>query len=1199
MIQNNASGIFKDVAYIKVKTLFIIKLGNDKMLYQVGKNEITESIRKLIALEDNNLVGNANYAVEPFPIDDIILELLKNVELQEDFSSNNHFKALLDKYKTDHPGFMYTYRQLIADGWIRVVYGRVIIPYIPSRLIEVFEKYTYTDDSVVAFLLWYKKRLKRAELSVKICATPIEIIEKWKTIYPDLYDISWFEERYIDHMDDGWYLCPHYSHDDLFIKAMAKYWRLCKKKDEMSSWLEIAFRIHCPYTVYKYLNDIDLERLLALLIDKFTKSGKCNVSQVKRWITKSECLQYSNFPKEETKFNKNIFSDIWADDIIREERGYSERLLFKQPPEEAQDFVIHVIMHNLDRLSPEDLGRVSKVIISYDKALLLNDILPNEPENIAVMLLDENLIFIAIRSIVHYYKTNGRLSSDYLRTVENILEKSIETIRSNGHHPSADVLCTILMYLFEDAYISNMGRKFGKRVFDYACKLIGENFDNKLCAIADCFLSTLSTVDDYLLYKHIITLVSCYDMWFNKEEALSKTREKEMCEKMLSVIRTGLKRVLKISFRHFPIVVFDCLPDSVCRDMFDKYVSGESLSTQKDILYPKEIKKLVQEKDDQKENRYGVLFWLYILTQINKRDMVSAAIDIEYEIFSEVCIGEKALFSFDYVEVTNKAYEILNECLNQISGRLNECKSELVKLCCNPVADLVLNYRWIKDDGLRKAILETIQKRATNEDIYDSVIYDYKLTTYLLDTEGLDILYNQAFEHIQERAKTSKSEQWIPLLNHCLLKEKQYDEIVDGTVATSDYYIILAKWQRDGKSRLIYDALKRVIMNNDSNKYLPGASINSMLFLLADAEEFREGKSSVFDEYSLRKEAQSLNKKLVEERFWAFSEEAIRKYIYLYGLFLKTLDIFDYREIADTLSQTALNGEAVDIYADILAYDNNGASDSVINMTESSALYPSDEEIARAIISFRSFLIDKKGTFYYSIKRISVDPQIITKVFLTDRLLDALKIFDAFGPQVSGPEYDKNREDTITQLLREVFNRANADRFSLSVSDQNQAGTKGILKNGMSATPEIDLTIQYDGSAEVIVEALRLEKKTSKAVIQDHLRKTMGNNYRYHSFSFMLLYGVVGDCEDCWKKYEENILKYTLDMASSGSIKINNTEKKAFGDEIDDYYKKLYPGNHVIRQIVDYSYGAAHYTHEIIHIYADVSRLRLAALRQA
>ena len=314
---------------------------------------------------------------------------------------------------------------------------------------------------------------------------------------------------------------------------------------------------------------------------------------------------------------------------------------------------------------------------------------------------------------------------------------------------------------------------------------------------------------------------------------------------------------------------------------------------------------------------------------------------------------------------------------------------------------------------------------------------------------------------------------------------------------------------------------------------------------------------------------------------------------------MKTLDIFDYREIADTLSQTALNGKAVDIYADILAYDNNGASDSVINMTESSALYPSDEEIARAIISFRSFLIDKKGTFYYSIKRISVDPQIITKVFLTDRLLDALKIFDAFGPQVSGPEYDKNREETIARLLREVFNRANADRFSLSVSDQNQAGTKGILKNGMSATPEIDLTIQYDGSSEVIVEALRLEKKTSKTVIQDHLRKVMGNNYRYHSFSFMLLYGVTSDCELCWKKYEDNILQNTSDMPSSGSIKIISTEKKPFGDRIDEYYKTLYPGNHIIRQIVNYSYEAINYTHEIIHIYADVARLRLAALRQA
>lgn len=1122
--------------------------------------------------------GNADM---DFPLEDILLEFYKHASVGIDVYSLEHLSERMEEYRLEHAEFDCSLEDLTEGGWISVLMGRWENALDDGRVLEGEALEQYPDGEILAFLAWLKKEEPKRFLSVEV-HDPEKVLKKWREVYPNVWEISDFDKKYLFCIEGKYYAGSGYMWDEHVDRALAKLWMIYRE-EQFQRWLDIARGVKGTGRILEFLDDESAASLLECLCSACLYPYDVpSWRAMDRYYGRTRMLENRKYAREPEEYG--CFG-TWSGNRVFDANWYSQHAFETLVRKPVHEYDFHLVLTGIIQyfrlLSDEEAYRVGPYLNAFDQIGGCTFGRSMSAENIYELLTNGNTMFLGFRTLA------AELPKDRPEElVMEIMEAILEAGSKTCGFLQAEEIGSCLLYLMERE-MRHGGRK-GNMLLRFV-ELTGREDCFKEIAEGMCgyFAGLLELKEDVKWTRGFHLLLLCMDRWFYQD---TKLQALPAFGKMRNLLWNGFRAIFDGSHKYAVYLHREYFTPPICYDLYRNYIVPRKSSVKRKMLLPMEQ---IHDTDSQNlityQYRLLLVFLYHIRSQQEKEDVaVKSAL---LEALENVLLDDSPIFDYSKIQIFSTE-EVLQQCIGMLSCKDETEKRLMEEMLKSNVPELLIYYHAAKDEWFQEKLLLEISQKASEDSLN---VFEDDRAVDLVILHRIECLYPAVRKRLNHKLdvwekRGVKNSAFAERARHqlCWLQYEmgQYEEILSGenTFFQAVIYMDAEPYKDFWKADRLWINLLR---KRGEKKYACSVFLNYLLLLnreLADTSDSDTEHISY-----LRRQTGWITDIIEREEIEKWSRKDQEEYCQLI-VWNRKLQGMDYlQSLYDYKGKYQISLTA----KDFLEEEKEEPDVSVV----SERMDYTEEDMVNVLSRFFSMDQKPRSRVYYKSRGIRADRDM-EQVLLVDKLLGACAALQHYGPQLvfektvekeCGMEEKQRKlyENYVTQLLREIFNLAYGEWYDMTIHDQQEMGTTGRMAGGRKSPAQIDLVTYRCRRACEIVEAFVLEETTPKKVFKDHVGKALGNNICREPLSFLILYGNAKDNEKAFSRYRNYLENEFLKSAEAADIAGTEFPELRKAPYYMEEIMEKYHGFRFIRQKITFSSGREQ---EILHIFVDIAK---------
>lgn len=663
---------------------------------------------ELITFENNKPHWHGE--LYPFPLDEILFQLLKQCKLDSIWDVPENLEALIQTYNSTHNDAAISSALLIETGAIEQMFGRwnltghIMQGYLP--LVETSEQKQLLD-----FLLWLQDQLPIDSSAVYV-ENAESVLEQLRQIYPDLPAKEWFVKKHIFAEDMHHLYTFEHLDKDAVSRAFARLFMLQETKQEKERWAEIAHQLRAPAETLDFLPkekrivaaNVLAQRLCSSKIPSAEDENRCI-----QWYSMLERRDLSN----KSKINYRLLHDgASVDNVLFAENSKDLFLRLNFHQSICWNLELKAAINNIDDLE-KNLQVNTLKILGDTHALGLLTLMPLSAA-VCVRLLDfEPTRFLALQTLAltnRESEHNGNPAAG--NCILSWIHFAVERLPETDTVP----LTQLLIYLAEYAYRPGKAWQADKQLLNAALNELTNFYYSKrslLIAMARQLIGRLETTKE-LDWSRIFQLLCGWSKILFENIPPMQRESSELFACIYNELARGVNQLLNIpccpAGKYVPAEVFR---GRYWREIYDTRSAYDQNKLRDCVLcwYLKNTPERIQDKFDAKYQFRLAISFLSALVRGNTKDEKTLSSLIELLCYAlHRSNGLLALSSYptDGIEnvVTQAAATLQWE---QLSG------TELwTSLCTLDIPELTLILHGVQDEKLRTELEREIIAKSSS-----------------------------------------------------------------------------------------------------------------------------------------------------------------------------------------------------------------------------------------------------------------------------------------------------------------------------------------------------------------------------------------------------------------------------------------------------------------------------------------------------
>lgn len=1072
----------------------------------------THSLMQLLECCTEDMPAANSQPCLEFPLEEFLCAVLANqAKLKRSFYSLSSLSHLVEEYRSLYPSFSFTEESLLSEGWLSPFLDRWDFGVWPRSNCTQEEEPPLEQREPIAFLRWLADCQGDSQYEIRVPQFS-KILRDFRVLFPQMPSKSWFvQEGFLSPNED----CLSYGHRSgrsAVAGALARLWNRWSnsmEEKQVDLWLDFARALDTMNGAFELLPYEEQQFLLSRIIARLEAGRYPDVPAENRRIHRFESLQ---------RGSENIYSD-WqplSGDLLSDFRTFDEQsfrwdhLLIQR--RRAVYSYVRILCRHLHFLNCELFERAVNIIISLAGIGCLNEIsIPSQ--SLFCLWSDPRTSLLACKQMFFHSvskpKIQDELFSDALHQImEQVLLNRIQMDVRGAE------LTQLLLFFIQHSRAGRVGEVGSKALAQLLTDLKRHRQEQELYLrqIAHELGQRMDRTNDMLDWGACFRL-ACLLMQeiYYDHSSLPATRAVPSCKALREVLFNQYVRLIQ-SDAKFLKGSSGLLDLTFFSHMFwnDIYQESKTFLREQSILQrPLEILS-AQTSGERANSRYLCEIHLTLLTTLmqNRTGPDPVLEHIFAAFLTDVLLPEHELLSYDAVTASN-GLSYMEASIGLVSTEQGCFAGFCQSLNSYELPELILVYHAAQDNGLKKRCLRLIEDRVNGETPVSRLFAENSLIHLILEAR-IECLYPLAEQMLTRQLSRWKKfpgiafqreeDRTVAQLNQVWLSQKDYDRLLKQG---APFYQAIAYMEspehRDlRRAEFLWKQLLK-------DQFQPACVVNLVYtYSLQYEQEVQRGVKEQEPLQNILSQVAELRQRVESGPFARWEEDARNQYaLNLYALFRQSSQ--DKAALIQSLTKEL--GVSMDLFIKLDARE--------LEYTKIEPVEIPSESPVPALRTYCTATLDQKARWFFQVKSCNpaADPR---RALLVWCMMNACAHLMAYGPQliVNG----HLPEDRCTQLLRELFNQAYPEMFTLEVNDQEQTGhTASQVGHGQTGIAEVDLTFKNQGAIVAIGEAMRLHSWRKNQVYM-HINKLLGNN-NLNAPMFLLVYSKSPSPEVLWQNY--------------------------------------------------------------------------------
>lgn len=1068
----------------------------------------THSLMQLLeSCAEDMPAANSQLCLE-FPLEEFLCAVLANqAELQESFYSLSSLSHLVEEYRGLHPNFSLTEEDLLSEGWLSPFLDRWDFGVMP-RSSCTQEELPLAHREPIVFLHWLADRQRDSHYEIRVPQFS-KILSDFRTLFPQMPSESWFvQEGYLS-PDENYLSYGRRRGRGAEAGALARLWNRwsnAMEEEKVDLWLGFAGALDSMNGAFELLPYEQQQFLLSQIITRLEAGRYPDVSTENRRIFQFEAWQRGaeNVCSDWQPLSGDLLSDFQTFD----EQSYRWDHLLIQRKRIIYSYV-QILCRHLHFLNRELFERAVNILIPLAEVGCLDEI-PIPSESLFCLWSDPRTSLLACKQMFFHSISKPDIQDQLFScTLHQIME---QVLLDRGQTDAGGTeLTQLLLFFVRHSGAGRIGEAGNKALAQLLTDLKRHSQEQELYLrqivhkLGQRMEQTKDTLDWGACFRLVCLLMR--EIYYGRG-SLPAVQAVPSCKALRQILFNQYVRLIQ-SDAGFLNGISSLLDFALFSHAFWNDIYQESKAAwEGQHMLQRPLKALqAQTPGEQANRRYLCQIHLVLLTTLmqNRPDPVVKQYFADF--LSDVFLPKYELLTCNTIIASNTLPYV--EAAVGLVCADQDCFSKF-RQCMNDydLPELILIYHGARDDKLKTRCASLIEGHPNRKKQLSNVLYKNILIHLILEAK-IECLYPTAEQILNQELSRWKKypgvafrqerNQAATQLNQVWLNQKDYDRLLQqgDPFYQAITYLESPKHQNLERAEALWKKLLSIQVQ-------PACVINLVYtYVLQYEQEAQRGDNGKAQLSRILSEAETLRQSVEREALNSWEEAAQKHYaVNLYALYRQSTQ--DRTALIRSLAKEL--GVSTDLFVDLDAEDLKSAEVEPVKI-------PSESPVP-ALRTYCTATLAQKARWFFEMK--SCDPTANpSRALLIWCMTNTCAHLMAYGPQL----IVNNRlpEDRCTQLFRELFNQAYAERFSLTVNDQEQSGhTASQVRYGQGIA-EVDLTFKNQGTIVAISEAMCLNS-WKKNEVCGHIHQLLGNN-NLNAPMFLLIYAKSSSPEKLWQKY--------------------------------------------------------------------------------
>ena len=1090
----------------------------------------------------------------PFPMEEVLYQLLLNADQTPPVSSCGGLNRLWEEYRTLTPDAAVTPEELVHKGWLCVCCDRWRVA---GRRHGVFDG---TTGTVFRALDWLRNRQNEAEGVLIRDAS--NVLSHLREVYPLLPEAEWFMQRYILSADGTHLIYKDRRQLPYLYGALVRLWFHGGLLPE--EWTELASSLHVSSALIQYFPSSARKDVAEVLASRFLRGAVPTLEQLNNSVN---CFYACE--RGETELKQTTY--LVEDDIERLtniESGIFENVLYDLLPQDLLSFEVASVAENIDYVQEELRPKVLERLAALHRIGGMSAERLTPRAAIALLAYSESRP-LALLIMAAWHRMRAQQGDP---TVGNALLAWLRFALEQPVMIEVSSLCEFLSYLAEFAYRGMRQDRADAELLQTVLLLFAR------AAARDArFAEKLSSA-----LSSLLSLKASDVTWCRRFHLLCDWAE-QVCGELPEVLTSAEQVSLRCELTNALTLLLGTpyekraafVPSSIfALHFWPKLFTAVDLQTRFRLRTTVRTwyDDTVTDHDQLFQARYQFVLALAWLAALVKAFPNDKALSGELEELLVFALHRDNMILSGAFAAGNSQREALRSAIAAV--RLDaQAESPLLEL---DLGALVTILAYAQDETLKARIKSCIEHILLDEEAMDDLRWADSFD--LVFAEHLESLYDFCDrylsktyeEQIQKGRKDQPySKRLLFQLSHLWYVRGEKERILQK----GDDWWRARVYMEEGQQQNLRRAAEtwKVVARKSRRS---DAYLNWMLSLLLRMEQLPDKSADTV----LRQNIAELQEEIESVHWPSWGSKDQLQYARLRVFYAKMCGYTEEESIERISSSLKLDASIVEELRAVLV-------EKEPKMTlpqDTDSLYT---EIASAIRDYRALPFSDRARVY--LRSIGADNRPDAKLsVLLFLVINAVYRLQMYGDKLT--VWEKLYEDHCTQLLREMFMALASECWRLTAHDQQQSGSTG-RKNaqGVNNSAENDLVIYDLGHEQMVIEAL-VSESIDWNNAWEHLYKLIGDG---RNRPIMLL--IYGHSKQSVRDREAMMQLVRKEMQEPQIKEVRFTELRPLSDVENLYIPGLFV--ELPKELVEYCMvtEVSHPGHDnfpLFVLYADITR---------
>lgn len=1112
--------------------------------------------------------GNGMPEPCPFPLDEVLYQLLLKARIKTSPESVERLEQLREEYRRLEPEFTAPLEDLIREGWIDVFCGRwSTVGYVNREWAE--EVKGRKVGGILRFLAWLQ-RAGRTDCS-GVCVDDLTgELDRLRMIYPSLPGAEWFVEKRIIGADQIHFYHSWYGGIQVyFYMALVRLWLYGEMDHER--WADLVSQLYITARVLDSFPYGERSKVVEILT-KRALAGKVPTAAAENNRINRHFMLERRKPQLKTDGRQYLSEDDPVENLLQVERMGWEELHDRFARDAYLRLEIAAAAEYASFVPDESLTAILDRLSQLHKIGALNTL--RLPIGTYIRLLEyRQTRFLALQSLALLHRE--RLAEEGGPAMGNCILAWLHDSLQGYGLDELESVGRLLLYLAEYAYRRTKVAQRDTELLRGILRELGQAAESKLALIRTLTEELCDQLDrskGLTWSRRFQLLCDWTEVWF---QSASASQDSEQLEEHFRYLRKQMKGLFEAPRDDRA----DFLPPTIFRHSFWPRLYDLADQNERYLLRDPVrpwFCKLESEPEERFQARAQFCLALAWLTALMGAHGAEDEMEMAFESFLAYVLHSENQLLTSLWCTSQEQWDAVQEAVQALNVR-PESQSPLFQL---DAVGLLTVIRYTRDDGLRETLVDRLKGMSWKQDSVDP--FDWEQVIQDVLTWRLEFLYATCEEYLKGKLTEWKA--------HEMEKRPFYGRAVRQLsclwFCEGDFDRVLKEGDDWGKA-LVYlsegplqDLRKaasgwRQLAREGKS---PAAFQNWMAACLqmlekANEEELRRG---------LCRTIQELHNEIKGRYFSGWRKEDQLRYAQELATYRTFTGSTEEEALRQVIGELELDVTTTDQLREIWAHKprEEGVQALEVPMADPGTALP----VGDALREYMGLPFLEKVKCYLESRHIPMMERWDIALVLRE-VIRTLYHLELYGDKLLYEE--KLDEDHCTQLFREFFNAGVGEWWRISANDQQQSGSTGKHNRvGVPESAENDLVIRENEYELMVLEAIVMERFHRDNLCR-HLLKLIGDS-RNRPMS-LLIYGNSKTSQELWEEVKKYLCQeFAQQVAGRAQIE----EFQELSRDQSFYNEGLYP-HAGLNELVDLSL-ATRVTHPggkdlpLFVLYADI-----------